>query len=125
MRAVIISSVLWGAQYLSTIAAGVDPVLVCVQALHMVGIGIAFAAVVVVTGTIWPLVLISAATQLPYFIIPGADSRPDIASIAMVAGAGTLAAAYGIWLLHRHQHRHADHSGEDGQFSAAQEPPAA
>jgi hypothetical protein len=66
MRAVIISSVLYGAQYLRLIAAGVDPVLVGVQALHMVGIGVAFAAVVVVTGTIWPLVLITAATQVSF-----------------------------------------------------------
>lgn len=105
-RAVILSSALWGAQYFGTMAAGVDPVLVGVQAVHMVGIGIAFAAVVVVTGTIWPLVLIDATMQLPYFLIPEAASRPDLASVAMVAGVGALTAAYGIWLLHRHQHRH-------------------
>lgn len=116
MRAVIISSVLYGAQYIGTIAAGVDPVLVGVQALHMVGIGVAFAAVVVVTGTIWPLVLINAATQIPYFITAGGDSRPGVETIVIELVMGALAAAYGIWLLHRHQHRHADHSGEDGQF---------
>jgi hypothetical protein len=125
MRAVIISSVLYGAVYIGTIAGGVDPVLVGVQALHMVGIGVAFAAVVVVTGTIWPLVLIDAASQISTLILPEGSSRPGIVAIVIELILGALAAAYGIWLLHRHQHRHADHSGEDGQFSAPQEPPAA
>jgi hypothetical protein len=35
---------------------------------------------------------------------------------------GALAAAYGIWLLRRDQHRRADHSGEADQFSPPQEP---
>ncbi|HEY6689114.1 MAG TPA: CPBP family glutamic-type intramembrane protease [Propionibacteriaceae bacterium] len=118
MRAVIISSVLYGAAYTGTIAAGVDPVLVGVQALNMVGMGVAFAAVVVVTGTIWPLVLIDAASQIPFYFMAGERSRPDIVTIVIELVMGALAAAYGIWLLHRHQHRHADHSGEDGQFSA-------
>jgi hypothetical protein len=53
----------------------------------------------------------------------------EVSWLAFELVMGALAAAYGIWLLHRHQHqhqhRHADHSGEDGQFSAPQEPPAA
>lgn len=117
MRAVVISSVLYGAQYLGTIAAGVDPLLVGVQAVHMVGIGVAFAALVVVTGTIWPLVLITAVGQTATLIVPGGASRPDIFTIVFELVMGGLAATYGIWLLRRHR-RQADHYGEDGKFSA-------
>lgn len=124
MRAVLIASVLYGAAYTGTIAAGVDPVLVAVQAGHLVGMGVAFAAVVVVTGTIWPLVLIDAATQIPFFILPGANSRPDIVTIVIELVMGASAAAYGVWLLRRHQHRHAEGSGEDDRLSASRQPPA-
>lgn len=125
MRAVIVSSVLFGAAYIGNIAAGVNPVLVGAQALDMVGMGVAFAAVVVVTGTIWPLVLIDAAMQVPYFFQAGVNSGPDIVGIVIELAIGALAAGYGIWLLHRHQHRHADHPGQDDQFSPPQEPRAA
>ena len=112
MRAVIISSVLYGAAYVGTIAAGVDPVLVGVEALFMVGMGVAFAAAVVVTGTIWPLVFIDAASLLLFWLSPGSkNSRPDMVLIVIELVMGALLAAYGIWLLHRHQPRHADHSG--------------
>lgn len=104
MRAVVFSSVLYGAQYLGTIAAGVDPVLVGVQAVHMLGIGVAFAALVVVTGTIWPLVFITAVGQTATLILPEGTSSPDIFTIAFELVMGALAAAYGIWLLHRQQH---------------------
>ncbi|GAA4672848.1 hypothetical protein GCM10023215_00180 [Pseudonocardia yuanmonensis] len=119
----LISSFLYGAAHIGIIAAGVDPVLVGVYALNMVGMSVAFAAVVVVTGTIWPLVLINAAMQIPFFFEPGANSRPGVVAIVIELVVGALAAGYGIWLLHRHQDRHADHS-EDGQFSAPQQPPA-
>jgi membrane protease YdiL (CAAX protease family) len=122
MRAVIISSVLYGAAYMHVIAVGVDPVRVGMQALYMVGMGVAFAALVVVTGTIWPLVLINAASQILFYFATVPDSRPDIFTIVIELVMGALAAAYGIWLLHRHQHRHADHSAKMGQFSA---PPGA
>jgi uncharacterized protein len=65
MRAVLFSSVLFGAIYIAPLAAGEDPVVVGVQALVTIGVGVAFAALVVVTGTIWPLVVISAAMSIP------------------------------------------------------------
>ncbi len=106
LRAVIISAVLWAASYLGVIAAGVNPVLAGVQALHMVGMGVAFAAAVVVTGTIRPLVIIDAATQVPYFILPAANSRPDPVTVVVELTMGALAAAYGLWLLHRDRRGH-------------------
>ena len=120
-----VSSVLFGAIFIAPLAAGEDPVLVGAQALATMGIGVAFAAVVVVTGTIWPLVVISAAMSIPLGIqndYPAALTGILVSSLTV----GALAAAYGIWLLHRDQHRRADHSGkEDEQFSPPREPSAA
>ena len=128
-RAVLLSSGLYGAMYLvvwfgvaspiNTIAGGLDPVLVGVQILLAVGTGISFAAAVVVTGNIWPLVVIHAPM---YFVTPlqsGADDPTAAQGSDLVVGSlvlGGLAAVYGIWLLHRHQHRHAAQS-QDGVLS--------
>lgn len=107
-RAVILSSVLFGAAYLRVMAMDVDPVHVGGQAANSVGMGVAFAALVVVTGTIWPLVLISAASQIAFYLTYEPNSRSDIAIVVELL-MGALAAAYGIWLLHRHEHRHVGH----------------
>ena len=81
-RAVLVSSVLFGVAYLRVMALDIDPVHVVSQAANSVGMGIAFAALVVVTGTIWPLVLISAASQVVFYHLPaelpsGRDHRGD------------------------------------------------
>ena len=125
MRAVLFSSVLFGAIFIAPLAAGEDPVLVGAQALATMGIGVAFAAVVVVTGTIWPLVVISAAMSIPLGIQNDYPAALDSGILVSSLTVGALAAAYGIWLLHRDQHRRADHSGEDEQFSPPREPSAA
>lgn len=86
----------------------------------MVGMGVAFAAVVVVTRTIWPLVLIDAVSLISFSSGVGANSGPDVITIVIELVLGALGATYGIWLLHRHQHGHADHSGEVGSFARTQ-----
>jgi hypothetical protein len=113
LRAVLLSSGLYGVANIGTLASDRDPVLVGVQFLAAVGIGVAFAAVVVVTGTIWPLVVISAASFFAN-TVPYGDNPPptDSGTLAGSLIVGALAAAYGIWLLHRDQHRPAAHSGE-------------
>ncbi|MGB3956378.1 MAG: CPBP family intramembrane glutamic endopeptidase [Brooklawnia sp.] len=109
-RAVLVSSVLFGVAYLRVMALDIDPVHVVSQAANSVGMGIAFAALVVVTGTIWPLVLISAASQVVFYLTYLPNSRPDVTIVVIELLMGALAAAYGIWLLHRHQHRHGSSS---------------
>ncbi len=125
LRAVMFSSVLFGAVFIAPLAARQDPVILGVQALATVGIGVAFAALVVVTGTIWPLVVISAAMSIPVGIQNDFPAALDSGVLVGSLTVGALAAAYGIWLLHRDQYRHAAHSGEDDQFSPPQEPSAA
>lgn len=106
-RAVITSSVLFGAAYLRVMALDVDPAHVGIQAANSVGMGIAFAALIVVTGTIWPVVLISAASQIAFYLTYVPDARPDVVTIGIELAMGALAGAYGLWLLHRHEHRRA------------------
>jgi membrane protease YdiL (CAAX protease family) len=127
VRAVLLSSALYGAAYLTTIAVGVDPAKVGVQAVNSAGVGVAFAALVVVTGTIWPLVLVDAAWMVVFYLVPAGSSRPDVVTAVVEVAMGALAAAYGIWLLRRHDRRPADEAGEtptsprraDGRTSGA------
>ncbi len=109
-RAVLISSVLFGVAYLRVMALDVDPVHVAAQAANSVGMGIAFAALVIVTGTIWPLVLISAASQVVFYLTYLPNSRPDVSVIVIELLMGALAAAYGMRLLHRRRRRHGSSS---------------
>lgn len=132
MRAVLLSAALSGVVPIVNLPSGDDPVFVGVQVLVALGMGVAFAAVVVVTGTIWPLVVISAAQLFLYGINPSpgstpaaADSGADAISLVGSLVYGALVAAYGVWLLHRDQRRHTALTGEDDQVSAPQESPAA
>lgn len=79
-RAVLLSSVLCGAMYDSLVrsavlnfAGGRDAVVVSVWVLMLVGIGVGFAAVVVVTGTIWPPVVIRTVLFFARALQFGAD----------------------------------------------------
>jgi hypothetical protein len=123
---VLLSSVLYGVTNIGNLALDRDPVPVGVQTLAAVGIGVAFAAVVVVTGTIWPLVVIDAASFFANTVPYGNNPAPtDSGTLVGSLIVGALAAACGIWLLHRDQHRHAAHSGEGDHASTSQKPPAA
>lgn len=109
LRAVI-SSVLYGAAYLGNIAAGIDPVLVGVWALNMVGNGRRLFG----RRRSDRYHLATGAHQcryaVPFFFETGANSRPGIVTVVVELVVGALAAAYGIWLLRRHKYRYADHS---------------
>lgn len=118
-QAVIISSVLFGAAYLRVMALDVHPVHVGAQAANSVGMGIAFAALVVVTRTIWPLVLISAASQIVFYLTYVPNSHPGTITVVIELLMGALAAAYGIWLLHRHGHRHVSHGAGSSRVTSA------
>ena len=98
-------------------AGGRDAVVVSVWVLMLVGIGVGFAAVVVVTGTIWPPVVIRTVLFFARALQFGADdsAAPGLGPLVGSLAFGALAATYGIWLLHRHLHRHDGHSGEDSR----------
>ena len=120
MRAAVVSAVLFGAFHLVNLALGADPVDVGFQVLYTALIGFAFAAPALVTGAIWPLIVIHAVMDLANSIqasaplaLAASASSPDLASRLLAALPNALFAAYGYWLLRRHLARDAarDHHG--------------
>ena len=66
----------------------------------VVGIGVGFAAVVVVTGAIWPPVVIHAVLYFASALQFGADdSAARGSALGRRPGIGALTATFGIWLL--------------------------
>ncbi len=123
MRAAVLSSVLFGALHLVNLAQGADPVDVGFQVLYTALIGFAFAAPALVTGAIWPLIVIHAAMDLANSIqasaplaLAASASSPDLASRLLAAIPNALLAAYGYWLLRRHL-AHDAASNHDGTTS--------
>jgi hypothetical protein len=114
MPAVLGSAALFGAMHLVNLLTGSHPITVGAQVLMAFGIGIGFAAVALVSGTIWPLVVVHFATDLVNAIQAAVPVLPAGVTVAadtdlgsLLAGAavnlvlGSAVAAYGLWLLHR------------------------
>jgi hypothetical protein len=109
MRAAVVSSALFGAFHLVNLALGSSPVDVAFQVLYTALVGFAFAAPALVTGAIWPLILIHALMDLANAVqasaplaVAASASSPDLASRLITALPNALLAAYGYWLLRRH-----------------------
>ena len=105
---------LFGAFHLVNLALGSDPADVAFQVLYTALIGFAFAAPALVTGAIWPLIVIHAAMDLANSIqasaplaVAASASSPDLAGRFLTAVPNALLAAYGYWLLRRHLSRDA------------------
>ena len=108
MRAAVLSALLFGAFHLVNLSLGSSPVDVGFQVLYTALIGFTFAATALVTGAIWPLILIHAAMDLANAVQAGvplaaaSTTSPDLASRFLAAVPNALLAAYGYWLLRRH-----------------------
>jgi hypothetical protein len=109
MRAAVLSAVLFGAFHLVNLSLGSSPTDVAFQVLYTALIGFAFAAPALVTGAIWPLIVIHAVMDLANTIqasaplaVAASASSPDLASRFLTAVPNALLAAYGYWLLRRH-----------------------
>ena len=114
MRAAVLSSVLFGAFHLVNLSLGSSPTDVAFQVLYTALIGFAFAAPALVTGAIWPLIVIHAAMDLANTIqasaplaVAASASSPDLPTRFLTAIPNALLAAYGYWLLRRHLTRDA------------------
>jgi len=106
--AVIGSATLFGGMHVINLATGSDPITVSAQVLMALGLGIGFAAVMLATGTIWPLVAI-------HFLMDFTNSIQAAAPLEAVGSPvmdllingginvalGALTAAYGLWLVRR------------------------
>ncbi|MCV2393664.1 CPBP family intramembrane metalloprotease [Actinotalea sp. M2MS4P-6] len=109
--AVLGSAALFGVMHVVNLLLGSDPITVGGQVLMAAGLGIAFGAVVLATGTIWPVMVIHLVIDLVNGVqaavpIVATEAGPA-ATVDLLVNAGInvalggVAAAYGLWLLHR------------------------
>lgn len=105
--AAAVSACMFGALHLVNLLQGRNVGDVVFQVLSTAGIGFGFAAAALVTGAIWPLVLIHTAMNLANGLQgatlaqAGAPAGADIANGLVNLALGALVAAYGYWLLQR------------------------
>lgn len=107
MRAAVLSSVLFGLMHLVNIAAGGNAGNVGFQVAYTMLIGFTFAAVALVAGSIWPLVVIHFAMDFINSMQQSTSatttqSGVDIVSGLINVGVFAIFAVYGYWLLRRH-----------------------
>lgn len=70
-RAALITAILFGLLHSLNIVAGGNPGAVLAQMVFALAIGFSYAAILVYTGTIWPLVLIHFLTDFSGFLVLG------------------------------------------------------
>ncbi|MCB2176730.1 MAG: CPBP family intramembrane metalloprotease [Actinomycetales bacterium] len=102
------SAVLFGLMHLVNLANDSPPITVGAQVLMTVGVGIGFGAVVLATGTIWPVIVVHFLMDLANAVqaaAPTEDTRVATADLlangAVNVALGALAAGYGLWLVRR------------------------
>ena len=105
-RAALISAALFGGMHILNVLAISSPAYALLQVGYAAAIGFGYAALVIRTGTIWPLILAHFLTNFAGFLaIGGAGSTGPIAVREMVFAAVyiVLFSAYGIYLLRSHR----------------------
>ena len=104
LRAILISSVLFGAIHLAGLLSPIDYRLVLAQAASVVGLGVILGAVRVRTGSIWPGVIVHTILDFCGIAAGGgvveAMQYSDDALYSML-GAGAVALAWGLVLCWR------------------------
>jgi membrane protease YdiL (CAAX protease family) len=103
-RAVIFSALLFGLPHLLNSLGGIwDPSFTLVDTVAAFGIGIAFAALVIRTRTIWPPIFLHALINFIALVSLGSITVPaqTPVQLAATAAAGVVMAIYGLLLLHR------------------------
>ncbi len=100
-RAIIVTSVLFGLTHLANVLAGATVLETVSQVVYTIAFGVAFAALVLRTGMIWPLVLAHAAIDAAYFLqVPG-FALGTLWTVVINLGATVGFGAYGIIVIRR------------------------
>jgi hypothetical protein len=100
-RAIIVTSVLFGLTHLANVLAGATVLETISQVAYTIAFGVAFAALVLRTGIIWPLVLAHAAIDAAYFLqLPG-FAFSTTWTLIINLGAVVVFTAYGIVVMRR------------------------
>jgi membrane protease YdiL (CAAX protease family) len=101
-RTVLLSSALFAFPHLLNALSGAwDPVFTLADSFAAFGIGVAFAAILFRTGTIWPVIGIHALTDFTALLSSGTlfVTAQSALQLSAVAGAGLLALVYGLFLI--------------------------
>jgi len=99
--AAIVSSVCFGLLHTMNMIAGKPPFEAALQLVYATAIGLGYAAFVLRTGSIWPLVLAHAAIDFVYFISAVQHVNAPGLEFAITLGTTVVFLVYGIWLLLR------------------------
>jgi uncharacterized protein len=100
-RAAVITSLVFGLVHSQHLLRGTDPEAVLTQIVFAVSVGFAYAALVLRTGMIWPLMILHCLTDFAAFTaaggltISGGIAQEIITSIIYFV----VLVGYGIWLL--------------------------
>lgn len=100
-RAAGVSSVVFGVSHLLNVLGGSDPAYALLQICYAFAIGFAYAALVLRTGMVWPLVITHFLTDFVGFSAGGGITTTAVAPFMAVLGIFYVVAftAYGIYLL--------------------------
>jgi membrane protease YdiL (CAAX protease family) len=104
IRAVILSSLWFGALHLVNLLAGADPLATALQIIVAALYGFTATAILVYTGSIWPLILIHGFQDFMAFATTGSianTGKPMASEVGVVIAIMVPIAAYGAWLLSR------------------------
>ncbi len=100
-RSVLITAIIFGVSHSLNVLSGSDPAYVALQIGYAFAIGFAFAALVLRTRLIWPLIVVHFLTDLFGFMasngVVGAEATPFLLVITAIYI--VLFTTYGIYLL--------------------------
>jgi uncharacterized protein len=108
LSAATISSILFALLHVTGLLVGADPLYIALQVIWAFLVGFSLAAPVLVTGWIWPAVILHFGVNVISTLGAGRlvqTETPDSAAIMSLMVAiviFALLAAYGLWLLRRH-----------------------
>ncbi|MBE2221360.1 MAG: CPBP family intramembrane metalloprotease [Anaerolineae bacterium] len=105
-RAALISAALFGGMRILNVLTFSNPAYALLQVGYAAAIGFCYAALVISTGTIWPLILAHFLTNFAGFLAIGSAGSTDPVALREMVFAAVyivLFMAYGIFLLRSHR----------------------
>jgi len=105
-KAAVITAVLFGLTHSLNVLTGKSVTDDVAQVCYAMAIGFAFAAIVLRTGILWPLVLAHALIDFVNFIQNPDFVYPESLGLAIVIGMTVLFASYGLFVMRGVPHAH-------------------
>ena len=124
LRAVIVSSVLFGLMHSVNVLFGADPAATLLQVGYATAMGFGFAAVTLSTGVIWPLIIIHGLTNAAGFVTAGVTISTGVTSADVMVSAIYIVGftIYGVIVLQTAQRPMARPTAGAGTFTRSSGP---